>query len=256
MKYLGKKPPVHNPKALRFGKYLLPGVLPHIPEELNWGAQVPSWPMYGNDTIGDCTIAAAGHMEGLWSSKESGKEDLLPESDIITAYSAVSGYIPGDENTDNGADLNSVMQYWTKTGIGGNKIYSSVVCAPRNTLHVKASAYLFGGCYIGLALPATLNPAAAQPGDCWSVESNWESDPNAQPGSLGGHCVDIVGYNDKTLAFITWGMELFMTWDYWRIYCDEAYGLLSPQWAPGGSVEAPDKFDLAQLQADAGLVIN
>lgn len=252
---LGKHHPVPDPKALKMARYLSPSILPTLPAHVNWGAQVPQWPMYGNDTIGDCTIAAAAHMEGLWSFRESGSELIVPEDEITKAYTGVSGYIPGHEDTDNGANMTTVLNYWIGTGIGGSKAYSYAACSARNRTHIKAATFLFGSCYVGLALPVTAQ-AQSGPNQCWSVSPTWESDPDGQPGSWGGHCVPVVGYNADTLCVITWGFVQYVTWNFWNLYTDEAYAVLSQQWAPAGGTAAPNKFNLAQLQEDQLLVQN
>ena len=72
---------------------------------------------------------------------------------------------------------------------------------------------------------------------------------NGAPGSWGGHAVIIGAYDNNTLTCITWGAPKKMTWSFWDAYCDEAYALLSPDWATGQKA-APSGFDLAALQAD------
>ena len=39
-----------------------------------------------------------------------------------------------------------------------------------------------------------------------------------------------------------------MTWQFWNAYCDEAYGLLSPDWVNAG--KTPAGFDWQQLVTD------
>jgi hypothetical protein len=39
-----------------------------------------------------------------------------------------------------------------------------------------------------------------------------------------------------------------MTWQFWTAYCDEAFGLLSPDWVSAG--RTPAGFNWQQLEAD------
>ncbi len=245
---LGKKDAVYDPKALRFGDYLKATALPYIPTAYHWGSGVPQWPLYGNDVLGDCTIAAIGHHAGVWTFRESGTELIIPESEIVSAYSAVSGYIPGNESTDNGAVMTDVLKYWGTTGVGGSKIEAYATIEPQNNLDVEACIYLFGGCYIGLQMPITANAQTKHNGT-WSLVPGYKTNPDAQPGSWGGHCVPLIGYSKSALVTISWGMPLYMTWAFYNYYCDEAFAPLSSEWVASGSV-APNHFDLAQLQVD------
>jgi hypothetical protein len=114
---------------------------------------------------------------------------------------------------------------------------------PGNHDHIKASVYIFGGCYIGLALPIS-----AQTQNVWSVPPGSLQGPGA-PGSWGGHAVPVVAYDSLGLTVVTWGALKQMTWGFWDAYCDESYGLLSPDWVNAKKIAA-NGFNLAQLKAD------
>ena len=58
---LGKHQPTFDTRTLLFGKYLT-SELPPPPASKDYSRAVTTWPMMGNDTYGDCTCAAAGHM--------------------------------------------------------------------------------------------------------------------------------------------------------------------------------------------------
>jgi hypothetical protein len=111
---------------------------------------------------------------------------------------------------------------------------------------IRAAINLFGGVYIGLSLPVT-----AQSQDVWDLTSL--SDPNAEPGSWGGHCVFVVGYDADGFTCITWGALKKMTNAFWVNYCDEAYALFGADWINTGG-QAPSGFDAAQLTADLAAI--
>lgn len=235
---LGKLAPKHDPRTLHLANYLNPETLPKIPTQKDWSGKITEWGMMGNSTIGDCTCAAAGHMVMEWSANAS-TEVIPSDSDIIKAYSAVSGYDPRTGANDNGAVEINVLNYWRRHGIAGHKIAAYAACEPRNHSHVKAAVYLFGGCYIGLALPLS-----AQNQSIWSVTRG----PDAEPGSWGGHAVSCIAFDEHYITCVTWGALKKISWSFWDKYCDESYAILSQDFINNG--KAPNAIDWASLQAD------
>ena len=239
---LGKHPARHDPRTLQMAHYLRAAAFPQIPAAQEWYDKVQTWPMMANDKLGDCTCAAAGHLIEEWTTY-SGKAAVLSDAQIIAAYSAITGYNPKTGKNDNGAVELDVLKYWRKTGFSGHKISAFVGLEPGNLDHVRASIYLLGGCYIGLALPIS-----AQTQTVWSVPPGGLSGPGAA-GSWGGHAVPVVAYDTAGLTVVTWGALKQMTWGFWQAYCDEAYGLLSPDWASQKEAAA-NGVNQAQLQTD------
>ena len=241
MMKLGKQPAVHDPRTLQLANYLLPAVLPPPPAQANWAQKVSSWPMMANNTIGDCTIAAAGHCIEEWTT-DAGSPVIVPDATIIAVYSAVSGYNPVTGQHDVGATEIKVLNYWRQNGIGGHEIQAYVALEPGNLDHVRDSVFIFGNCYIGLALPKS-----AQTQTIWSVPPGGPTG-QAAPGSWGGHAVPVVAYDSGGLTVVTWGALKRMTWGFWSAYCDEAYALLSNDFLTAG--KTPAGIDLAALQQD------
>jgi len=235
---LGKLAPRHDSRTLHLADYLNPEVLPKIPSQYDWGKKVSAWRMLCNDTLGCCTISGAGHMIMDWTANAS-VETIPSDADIIKAYSAVSGYDPNTGANDNGAVEIDVLNYWRKTGVGGHQIAAYAACEPRNHSHIKASVYLFGGCYLGLALPLS-----AQNQRIWSVTRG----PDAEPGSWGGHAVPVVAFSAHDLTVVTWGELKKMSWQFLNAYCDEAYAVLSQDFINNG--KAPNAIDWNSLQSD------
>src|ERR1700675_2681705 len=114
---LGKLPVRHDKRTLRFPKYM--SVLPPVKPAVDWSPFVKDWKMFKNDQLGDCTIAAGGHLIELLTSSAS---DLVLPTDeqIVADYSSVTGYTPSDPSTDQGANELDVLNYWKKTGIAGH----------------------------------------------------------------------------------------------------------------------------------------
>jgi hypothetical protein len=239
---LGKHPARHDPRTLQMANYLQARELPKLPAEVDWTSKVKSWPMMANNKLADCTCAAAGHLIEEWTVY-AGREVVLADSQIIAAYSAITGYNPRTGRNDTGAVELDVLKYWRGTGFAAHKIQSFVALEPKNLDHVRASVFIFGGCYIGLGLPLS-----AQTQTIWSVPPGGLSGPGSFA-SWGGHAVPVVAYDAQGLTVVTWGALKRMTWGFWSAYCDEAYAVLSPDWVNVKDIAA-NGFDLGQLDQD------
>lgn len=239
---LGKQAPKIDPRTLMLADYITTA-LPTAPRSFSYADKVGvSWGMMHNDTLGDCTCAAAGHMIMAWTASSKGKASRPTDKAIVKAYCAVSGYDPKTGANDNGAVELDVLNYWRKSGVGGHTIGAFAATTLKNIDHVKAAVYLFGGCYIGLSLP---NSAQGQ--DVWDVPAGGPTGAG-EKGSWGGHAVCVVGYDEQGLSVITWGALKKMTWAFWNTYCDESYAIISNDFLNNG--KTPAGFDIAALQAD------
>ena len=240
---LGKLPVRTDVRTLSLGQYVDTQVLPAPPATFAETAKVEDWPMYANDRVGDCTTAAAGHMIEAWTAAAHGRAVFISEASVLDAFEHVKLVDPltGEE----GAVELDVLRYWRKTGIGQHKIGAFARVSTHNRRLVETGAWLFGGLYIGLQLPLT-----AREQEVWDWTGSLTGD--AQPGSWGGHAVDVVAYDATGLTVVTWGNLKRMTWNFWDRYCDEAYCILSEDFLNEG--RAPNGFDLAALKADLALV--
>lgn len=243
---LGRSPARRDPRTLELANYIDVSALPPIPSAQDWSGAVSSWPMYGNDELGDCTVAALGHMIECWSYN-SGTPKMPTVSVIERAYwetgdpSRATGR-PGGL-TDTGRVELDVLNYWRKTGVNRDRILAYASVNPRNAALVRAAVYLFGGVYIGLGLPVT-----AQTQHVWSVVGDGRTGSSA-PGSWGGHAVNVVGYDANGLKLVTWGAPLEMTWGFNGAYTEEMYAIIDPDWY-GRKGQTPSGFNEAQLLAD------
>jgi hypothetical protein len=240
---LGKLPVRTDVRTLRLARYLDPAKLPPPPAALDLTANVSTWPMYGNDRTGDCTIAAAGHMIEAWTAAGRGTAVEISEAAVLAAFDRVKTVDPATGEA--GAVELDVLRYWRKQGIGGHTIGAYARVALHDHTLVRTGAWLFGGLYLGLALPLS-----AQTQQTWDWTGSLAGD--AMPGSWGGHAVDVVGFDEAGLTVVTWGALTRMTWSFWDHYCEEGYCIVSTDFLAGG--EAPNGFDLATLKRDLALV--
>jgi hypothetical protein len=251
-KRTGKRAPRIDPRTLQLRDYLkLPPVhAPFPPAEVSWIMEVSDWGMLANDTLGDCVPAAMLHMAQQWT--HYAKNELVPsDSEAISLYSAIGGYVPGNPSTDNGCDMLTALNYWHNTGIQiGNaihKIDGYVQVDPLNALEVQTSIQIFGNVFTGIALPVS---AQTQTG--WTVP-NGGLVGDGSPGSWGGHCLPGMGRSPETVSFITWGARMKMSHNFFTGYVDELYAVLSLDWLESSGM-SPSGLDLAQLQADIKVV--
>jgi hypothetical protein len=245
-KKLGKRPRKFDHRTLKLQKYLIAGVLPPAPKAYQWDGSLSAWGMMQNDTIGDCTCAAAGHLEMAWTEDNN---DLFTPTDqeIVAAYSAITGYVPGNAATDVGAACLDVLNYWRNSGIAGHQIIAYTSIEPWQQNFLKDATYLFGGLYIGLGLPIS-----AQTMTDWDITKSSDVTGNGVPYSWGGHCVPVIGYDQEWVYVITWGQVMRMSWRFQIAYCDEFYAVISNDFLKDGV--APTGFNLSALQNDLAAI--
>ena len=136
---LGRMPARHDERTLLLANYLDLNALPPIPAKRDWAQKAsPAWGMMKNDVLGDCTIAAAGHLVQTWTAN-NGQEVTIPDAHIVAAYTAVTGYNPNNPASDRGAVEIDVLNFLRRQGIAGHKIGAYAGLEPGNHAHVKAA---------------------------------------------------------------------------------------------------------------------
>lgn len=240
----GKTPATEDPRDLKFSRYLtaLPpiptGVLGHAGEFAD-----DAWLMFANDSYGDCVFAGAAHETVLWC-KLGGSSAVFNDTDVLSDYSAVTGFDPGNPSTDQGTDMRQAMLYRKNTGVidaNGKRHKIGAFVRIDSIDELKRSIYLFGVAAIGFIFP----------------ESAWDQFDRGQPWDLvdgapedGGHYVPLIGYDSRTDLFtcVTWGREQQITPRFLARLMDEAYAPLSSEMLRND--RSPEGFDLATLQND------
>lgn len=237
--HLGKLEVKHDPRNLMLATYIDDAVaLPAVPAAIDWSQKVATWPMYGNDTLGDCTCAAVGHMEEAWSAN-AGHANVPPDQAVLDLYWATG-------KTDTGRYCLDILNYWQSTGFdNGDKLTAFAQIDVKNQPHVEFACWAFGGAYIGVQLPKS----AQGQKDEWTVTTG----ADAKAGSWGGHCVNLVDYSATGPTCVTWGRLMPMTWEFFAAYCDEAYAAISTDFI-SASGQNPAGFNLDQLKTDLAQV--
>jgi hypothetical protein len=234
----GKHPPKVDYRTLRLQSYLTAALPPPSPsydvlstvyDNLSVKDPTQLFPMDGNDTLGDCTIAALAHAETVYNGLV-GKKQVLGEKSVVKIYMHLTGGI------DSGLNELDVLNHWQSQSTGGSKILAFVSIDVKNHTHIQQAIQMFGGVYLG-----------------FQVQANAVEEFNARrpwtPGPLTneGHAVYAVGYDSTGITVLTWGNTQQATWAWWDECVDEAYAILPPQ---AKKTDFAAGFDFAQLQAD------
>jgi hypothetical protein len=238
---LGKLPVKHDDRTLLFASYAKATQLPTG----NTDVVAPEIPMYANDRVGDCGVAGQAHMVTSWIWKDEKRVVLPTEAEVLLTYKQISGWngVVNDPS-DTGVVLLDALNNWRRNGIyGQHKIGAYVKVNPRNAVDMRAAAYLFGGLYLGFNLPAYVAPL-----NRWALRDD-PKDWRSEPGSWGGHCVNLARWTSRDKRVATWGGLLGVTYEFIQRYCDEAYAVLSTEWL-GKDARSPQGFDINALKAD------
>lgn len=166
---------------------------------------------------------------------------IVPTDDQVVAfYSATSGYVPGNDATDNGADEAIVCQRLVSTGFLGHKADAVGRVDPQNFSHISWCIQLNGCCRVGLNLPGYAEDQfdAGQP---WDVSAGGDQ-------STEGHDVPLVDYRGGLFYCVSWGKKVPVTPGFLYKYCEEAWAELFFDWIAAQGA-APSGLDLGALAA-------
>jgi hypothetical protein len=234
----GKHPPKNDFRTLRFKKYLKSNIAPPpasdnklatVYAKLKTKDPTKLFPMDGNDTYGDCTIAALAHAETVFRGLV-GKKLIIPSPAVVKLYFQLTGGV------DSGMNELDVLNYWQSNRVSGDELIAFAKLDRKNHEEIEQALHLFGGVYLGFQCQK-------------NCVQEFQSHKPWTPGSLtnDGHAVFAIAYDQDGVTVLTWGNTQIGTWDWWDECVDEAYALLPPEarqpgFAPG--------FDFAQLKAD------
>ncbi len=241
----GKLPPKPHRCNLPFEKYL--GVdLPKPSPVRAWEYVIrdDAWGMLGNDTIGNCTVVSKAHILMAVTANTYGIGGIIiPTLDeVISLYSAITGYDPKTGANDNGAAMTDVNDYLLKNGLAGHKLLGWVKIDHTSRVHFEQCVELFGACDTGVLLP---DSAERQ----FDAGQNWDLVSPPDPGQ-DGHDVPYLGYGRQGETCITWARRQPCGISWFTQYADEGYGLIWEDWFDTHTGISPSHFDRDQLWED------
>ena len=218
---LGKQPAKIDPRTFKLASILTKKavILPTSFDcDKNLKAKIPL-KMFGNDKWGDCVIVGRANQTLRFEYFEQKVVLPITDDEVLNEYWVEQGNL--NTHPDNGLVLLDALNSWRKKGwtTSGKQynIYAFAEIDSANHNEVMTGAYQLNGAYIGLNLPTS---AQSQ----FKYHLRWDiCKKNNTPGSWGGHCVYIVGWDAKGPICITWARKQHMTWAFWDKYCDEAY---------------------------------
>ena len=202
-----------------------------------------------NDTLGCCVIAASEHAVGVLTGNATGTPLIASDDQVVADYSAIGGYVPGNEATDQGCDIATALQYYETHGFfDGTKLLGHLGVDPANAVELRTAVFLFENTWVGFDMPAAwVSPMPGASGFVWDVAGD--------PVDGNGHCVQVVGYNAVGILIATWGLIGTVTWAAVAKYCavtagGDLYVGVSPDQLAKGQTLAPNGVSWNDLVAD------
>lgn len=261
---LGKREARQDERTLRLS--LVMAEPPRVPEKWDFDKYRKAFPLgpWGNNLWGDCVMAARANHALRMERIEHRTTLQLTTDDVVNEYKAEvarqfgtpAPLSPGDPN-DNGLYMLEALKDWrgdawdvkfrtTSKAKQKQNIAAFGALDPANGAELRAAIYLLSGIQLGLNLPET---AAWQ----WNNGKPWDDmgvdDPEAQPGSWGGHAVFSKRYDKDGIYVLTWGQEVFVTNRFLQRYCDEAWACVNDLSSTGRYIDVPK---LKQYLVDIG----
>jgi hypothetical protein len=224
------------------------------PPSADYFSAVTTVGMHLNDKWGCCVFAGdANVIQGI-TGYGSGNEVVVPDSDVLKAYEKVGHFNPNDgppgqNPTDQGAQVPDGLKYLQNTGMAGHKIAGYGDIAVNATAKIKTAIAEFGYVSTGVNLPNSAmdqfnaGPPAGEEYPVWDVVAD-------DGGIDGGHCVVMCGYNAKGFLIWTWDAVVLVTYAWWAKYGGEAWAVLSHDWVNAATGKDPEGVDTAALGAE------
>jgi hypothetical protein len=232
---LGKLPATRLAGVETLGAYAS-GKLPAPPASVAVPGAVSDYPMDGNDTWGDCTIAGVAHLLAAWNSLVNSTSIPVPtDQQCVALYEQLTG-----SDTPPGPGLNetTLLAQWRQQGLFSNQIKAYAPVDYKNIVELHQAVAFFGGAYLGISCPESAQQQ-------FQANEPWTYVPNSPVD--GGHCIVALGYTPTGLLCATWGGIAEVTYPFLAHYLDEAFAIISAEFvASGGS----PSLDLAALEAD------
>jgi hypothetical protein len=233
---LGKLPVKIIPGVRALSDYIAPGKRLTVPPMVtNTQALGNKFPMFGNDRLPDCTIASIGHIARAWLLSNDQECDIT-DNDVIGRFNEYP-------NNENGLVVARVLKDWHKRDFYGVSLNGLATISPHSFSMLRLSLFLFGGSYYGWSLPRAVQDMDEWPAPPPDLTGDWEVN------SWGGHAAPLLDYDsDGNFYVVTWGKRLKVHPRFILAYAEEAYALLSDEWADANG--APNNIDYLGLKND------
>ena len=226
----------------RFGTVIVP------PPTKYWSAKLPlPYGMMLNDRLGDCVCACIYHNRQVLTFNAQGKEDTEPDAEVLATYEGACGYAPSEPESDVGCNIQNTLEWWMSAGIPlsngmRDKLVAFIQVDHTNPNDIHQAIYECGSVIIGLNVPQYVLPA-----DGSAPPSGWTLQPNADNTIIGGHCVNVTGY-DTGYVLMSWGGRYWMGPGFWNKFVTECWAIVDLAWV-ASTGKTPLGLSVAQLEA-------
>jgi hypothetical protein len=243
----GKRPPELHPDTLWLDAYLNSDALPPPEEKRGWEWNVPGaiWAnsMLGNDQVENCVEAMILHYIMMAQASTGKPVTQFTEQDGINLYSWITGYVPGDESTDNGTGIVQALNHWRVKGVFGHHILGYMAFNWNDQIRMNQAIDIFGASLTGLNVtPSMVNQFDA--GQPWNAPFDGNPD---------GHGVPITGYGSQGRTCITWAAHEQMDFQATGQF-DEAFVVITDDWLTKAKTTPILGLNLARLERDLNLI--
>lgn len=202
-----------------------------------------NWHMLANDQYGNCVFAGAAHEHMLWTLEGGSPRSRFTIHDVLSDYSALTGFDPKKPETDQGTDMQEAAKYRQKTGVidavgTRHKIdaYSSLRVGDLKQLAL--ATWLFGASGIGVRCPSSMQEQFGN--------GPWTFDKNDTASN--GHYMPCVGRDvHGNFLFISWGAVQPATPEWVAKYMDEGVVYLSTEIINSSTKVSPESFNSEAL---------
>lgn len=161
-----------------------------------------------NDRIGDCAVAAAGHVIQRWMYKPPTDNDILVAYENITHKESPPGYNRFKATGDTGCSALAMMKYWQEVGIGPSKISKFYRAFTKD--EIKKAIYVYEGVCAGFYVLADTRRKLI-----------W--DFTGAKLAIGGHEVALVGYDKAGFEAISDGKFVTIHNEYFDHFFIDCY---------------------------------
>jgi hypothetical protein len=229
-----------------------------VPEQFGGDDGLTEFYMFGNgpeetdeagvpaEGCGDCFWAGSAEETRMWSAFGLAEADVFTAAGVVSDYSAGTGYVVGDESTDQGTEPRQGLLYRQKTGIidassDRHKIGMFCVGKAQDFEQMLEMALIFDGVGLGFEIP---NTAQTQ----FSNHEPWELVEGEE--IEGGHWVPFRRRIDaETFTIVTWAAEQEVKQTWFEKRNTAVFGIFSVESLRQG--KNPDGLDTEGLLAAA-----
>ncbi len=240
---LGKLPARPDAIKHKFGSFFHHNELPVPTLVFGRPDLIKDWGMLANDRHSCCVFSGAPHETMLWRAWSGAPIPEFTDENVLSDYSAVTGYDPSDPSTDRGADMQRAASYRKKVGIidaagKRHQVAAYVSLKAGDVDELALAAFMFGAVGLGVEMPSNAMDQFEQ-GEPWN--------PVAHARVEGGHYIPCIGRNHAgNFLIVSWGRLHAATPAFISKYMDEGIVYLSDEIMRSSGL-SPRGFDRAGL---------